>query len=71
MNPTVQVSRKSEEVPVFTAAGKGRFRTESTPKAVARAWGSEIVGWIRILAAFDIAFVAFGVWVSRFLLSEV
>ena len=43
----------------------------ATRELFAGATWSEIVGWVRILAAFDIAFVAFGVWVSRFLLSEV
>lgn len=36
VKPTVQVSR-SDEVPVFTAAGNGKLNTESTPKAKARA----------------------------------
>ena len=31
---------------------------------------TEILGWLRILTAFDLLFVAFGVWVSRYLLSE-
>ena len=31
---------------------------------------TEILGWMRILAAFDLLFVAFGIWVSRYLLSE-
>lgn len=30
----------------------------------------EVIGWIRILAAFDILFVGFGVWMSRHLLAE-
>lgn len=30
----------------------------------------EILGWMRILAAFDLLFIAFGVWVSRHLLAE-
>jgi heme exporter protein B len=31
---------------------------------------AEILGWMRILTAFDLLFVGFGVWVSRYLLSE-
>ncbi len=31
---------------------------------------TEVLGWMRILTAFDLLFVAFGVWVSRYLLSE-
>ena len=31
---------------------------------------AEILGWMRILAAFDLLFVGFGVWVSRHLLAE-
>jgi heme exporter protein B len=30
----------------------------------------EILGWMRILAAFDLLFIGFGVWVSRYLLAE-
>lgn len=30
----------------------------------------EVLGWVRILAAFDLLFVGFGVWVSRYLLAE-
>jgi heme exporter protein B len=30
----------------------------------------EILGWVRILAAFDLLFLAFGVWLSRYLLAE-
>ena len=30
----------------------------------------EILGWMRILAAFDLLFIAFGVWISRYLLAE-
>jgi heme exporter protein B len=30
----------------------------------------EILGWMRILTAFDLVFIAFGIWVSRYLLSE-
>jgi hypothetical protein len=30
----------------------------------------EIVGWMRILTAFDLLFVGFGLWVSRYLLAE-
>ncbi len=30
----------------------------------------EILGWMRILTAFDLLFIAFGIWVSRYLLSE-
>lgn len=31
---------------------------------------TEVLGWMRILTAFDLLFVAFGIWVSRYLLSE-
>jgi len=31
---------------------------------------SEVIGWMRILLAFDLLFVAFGLWVSRYLLAE-
>jgi len=37
VKPTVQLSRKSLEVPVFTAAGKGRASGEFRPKAGSRA----------------------------------
>ncbi|MEM7137435.1 MAG: heme exporter protein CcmB [Myxococcota bacterium] len=30
----------------------------------------DVLSWMRILAAFDLLFVGFGVWVSRYLLSE-
>ncbi|MEM8607049.1 MAG: heme exporter protein CcmB [Myxococcota bacterium] len=30
----------------------------------------EVLGWMRILTAFDLLFVAFGLWVSRYLLAE-
>ena len=31
---------------------------------------AEVLGWMRILTAFDLLFIAFGIWVSRYLLSE-
>lgn len=31
---------------------------------------TEVVGWMRILGAFDLLFVGFGLWVSRYLLAE-
>ena len=31
---------------------------------------AEVLGWMRILMAFDLLFIAFGIWVSRYLLSE-
>ncbi|MEM7433779.1 MAG: heme exporter protein CcmB [Myxococcota bacterium] len=31
---------------------------------------ADVLSWMRILAAFDLLFIAFGVWVSRYLLSE-
>lgn len=30
----------------------------------------EVLGWMRILAAFDLLFIGFGLWVSRYLLEE-
>ncbi|MDH3623914.1 MAG: heme exporter protein CcmB [Myxococcales bacterium] len=30
----------------------------------------EVLGWMRILAAFDLLFIGFGLWVSRYLLAE-
>lgn len=30
----------------------------------------EVLGWMRILAAFDIVFVSVSIWISRYLLSE-
>jgi heme exporter protein B len=42
----------------------------ATRELFAGASTTEILGWIRILGAFDLLFVAFGVWVSRYLLSE-
>ena len=31
---------------------------------------TDVLGWMRILTAFDLLFIAFGLWVSRYLLSE-
>jgi heme exporter protein B len=31
---------------------------------------TEVLGWMRILAAFDLLFIGFGLWVSRYLLAE-
>ncbi len=31
---------------------------------------AEVLGWMRILAAFDLLFIGFGLWVSRYLLAE-
>lgn len=42
----------------------------ATRELFAGATTTEILGWMRILTAFDLLFVAFGVWVSRYLLSE-
>ena len=42
----------------------------ATRELFAGATTAEILGWVRILGAFDLLFVAFGVWVSRYLLSE-
>jgi len=42
----------------------------ATRELFAGATVAEILGWVRILTAFDLLFVAFGVWVSRYLLSE-
>jgi len=42
----------------------------ATRELFAGATASEILGWLRILTAFDLLFVAFGVWVSRYLLAE-
>ena len=40
VNPTVHVSRKSDDVPVFTALGNGVRSSEATPNARARACAS-------------------------------
>lgn len=42
----------------------------ATRELFAGATPGEILGWIRILTAFDLLFVGFGVWVSRHLLAE-
>jgi heme exporter protein B len=42
----------------------------ATRELFAGATLAEIVGWIRILAAFDLLFIAFGIWVSHYLLAE-
>ena len=42
----------------------------ATRELFAGASMAEVVGWIRILTAFDLLFVGFGVWVSRHLLAE-
>jgi ABC-type transport system involved in cytochrome c biogenesis permease component len=42
----------------------------ATRELFAGATSAEIVGWIRILAAFDLLFFGFGAWVSRYLLAE-
>ena len=42
----------------------------ATRELFAGASTAEIIGWMRILAAFDLLFVSFGVWVSRHLLAE-
>jgi hypothetical protein len=42
----------------------------ATRELFAGATVTEILGWMRILTAFDLLFVAFGVWVSRYLLAE-
>ena len=42
----------------------------ATRELFAGATTAEILGWMRILTAFDLLFVAFGIWVSRYLLSE-
>jgi len=42
----------------------------ATRELFAGATTAEILGWMRILTAFDLLFVGFGVWVSRHLLSE-
>jgi heme exporter protein B len=42
----------------------------ATRELFAGATAAEIVGWIRILAAFDLLFFGFGAWVSRHLLAE-
>lgn len=42
----------------------------ATRELFAGATLAEIVGWMRILTAFDLLFVAFGIWVSRYLLAE-
>ena len=41
VKPTVHVSRKSDDVPVFTALGNGNRKSDTTPKARARACASE------------------------------
>ena len=42
----------------------------ATRELFAGATLQEVLGWMRILAAFDLLFIGFGLWVSRFLLSE-
>ncbi len=42
----------------------------ATRELFAGASMTEVIGWIRILTAFDLLFVGFGVWVSRHLLAE-
>ena len=42
----------------------------ATRELFAGATAAEILGWMRILTAFDLLFVAFGIWVSRYLLAE-
>ena len=42
----------------------------ATRELFAGAAPSEIVGWFRILTAFDLLFVGFGIWVSGYLLAE-
>jgi heme exporter protein B len=42
----------------------------ATRELFAGATMTEILGWMRILLAFDLLFVGFGVWVSRHLLAE-
>ena len=42
----------------------------ATRELFAGATMAEVLSWMRILAAFDLLFVGFGVWVSRHLLAE-
>jgi heme exporter protein B len=42
----------------------------ATRELFAGATPAEIIGWLRILTAFDLLFVGFGVWISRYLLAE-
>ena len=42
----------------------------ATRELFAGAGMTEVIGWMRILLAFDLLFVGFGVWVSRHLLAE-
>jgi heme exporter protein B len=42
----------------------------ATRELFAGATLDEVLGWVRILTAFDLLFVGFGVWVSRYLLAE-
>ncbi len=42
----------------------------ATRELFAGATTSEVIGWVRILTAFDLLFVGFGVWISRYLLAE-
>lgn len=42
----------------------------ATRELFAGATVMEILGWMRILAAFDLLFITLGVWVSRYLLAE-
>ena len=47
VNPTVQLSRQSVVVPVFTAAGRESFSMLLSPKAGMRAVSSERISAIR------------------------
>ncbi len=42
----------------------------ATRELFAGASMTEVIGWMRILTAFDLLFVGFGIWVSRHLLAE-
>ena len=42
----------------------------ATRELFAGASTEEVLGWMRILAAFDIVFVSVSIWISRYLLSE-
>lgn len=42
----------------------------ATRELFAGATMAEIIGWMRILAAFDLLFLGFGIWISRHLLAE-
>lgn len=42
----------------------------ATRELFAGASWPEVLGWMRILTAFDLLFIGFGLWVSRYLLAE-